>query len=238
MFEIVRGGLAVIYFVIALFLIFSPPMIRYQVIRTWSILTIKGLSFICGITYRVKGYRNIPDKPAIIVSNHQSAWETIAYQVIFPPQVWIIKRELLKIPFFGWGLGLLSPIAIDRKSTTIALRQTVQQGRDRLSKRFSIIVFPEGTRLKKDEVRKYQIGGAYLAHKTGTSIVPVAHNAGDVWAKNSFIKYPGTITVSVGAEIRSTHKKPKDLMHEAEEWIRNEVNSFENGRKLKYKDNY
>ena len=169
-------------------------------------------------------------KPSIILSNHQSAWETLAFQLIFPPQVWVLKKELLRIPFFGWGLAMTSPIAIDRSSGAQALRQTIQQGKDRLKKGFCIVIFPEGTRSNPGESRDFQIGGAFVASKTGTNITPVAHNAGTIWGKNAILKYPGTITVSIGPPINPQGIPVKELNRKVETWILNETRKIGNAR--------
>jgi len=178
---------------------------------------------ICGVRYQVLGAEHIPSTPAIVLSKHQSAWETMAFQQIFPPQVWVLKRELLHIPFFGWGLAMTSPIAIDRTSGREALKQMLEQGKDRLRQGFWIVIFPEGTRIAPGEKSKYHVGGAWLATHTGALVVPVAHNAGECWGKNSFIKFPGTITVSVGAPIDPAGMKPEELNAKVKAWIEAEV---------------
>jgi len=196
---------------------------RYRIITSWSRIMMWCAAHICGIRYRVIGAENIPGTPCIILSKHESAWETLALQMIFPPQVWVLKRELLWIPFFGWGLAMLWPIAIDRRSGVRALRQTVQQGRERLAQGFSIVIFPEGTRSAPGTAGSYQIGGAWLAVQTGAPVVPVAHNAGRYWPRKAFVKYPGTITVSIGPVVSPAGRKAPDIMREVEEWIENEM---------------
>jgi 1-acyl-sn-glycerol-3-phosphate acyltransferase len=200
-----------------------PPRLRYRVITTWSRIIIRGAEVICGIRYRVTGFENVPREPCIIVSKHESAWETLAFQTIFPPQVWVVKRELLWVPFFGWGLAMLSPIAIDRRAGQRALKQMLDQGRDRLRRGFHIVVFPEGTRVAPGQTGAYQIGGAWLAGKTGAPVVPVAHNAGAYWPKNALIKRPGVITVSIGPLFRAEGQKPAALMQNIAAWIENET---------------
>ena len=154
-----------------------PRRARYRVISGWAWLMLRCLRGLCGIRWRVEGREHLPRHPAVILSKHQSAWETLAYQMIFPPQVHVLKRELLWIPFFGWGLALMSPIAIDRARGARALRAMARRGAERLAQGFWIVVFPEGTRVRPGEHRKYRLGGAWLAVNCGVPVVPVAHNA-------------------------------------------------------------
>ena len=222
-YEILRFAITVVFALISLFTFSFRPLTRYRIITVWSHLVI-GLAWaVCGVRYRVIGRDNLPDSPCIVLSKHQSAWETLAYQVILPPQVWVLKRELLRVPFFGWGLAMMSPIAIDRGSATRALKQTLEQGQSRLSEGWWIVIFPEGTRTAPGERGRYHLGGAWLACKTGAPVVPIAHNAGSVWGRNAFIKYPGTITVSIGPAIQPDGLAPGDLNRKAEDWIENEV---------------
>jgi 1-acyl-sn-glycerol-3-phosphate acyltransferase len=155
----------------------------------------------------------------VILAKHQSAWETMAFQLIFPPQVHVLKRELLWIPFFGWGLALMSPIAIDRSKGIAALRSIARRGRERLQQGFWVVVFPEGTRVAPGERRAYQLGGAWLAAASGAPVVPVAHNAGLLWPRNAFLKRRGTVTVRIGPMIDSANRDPKTINALAESWI-------------------
>jgi 1-acyl-sn-glycerol-3-phosphate acyltransferase len=196
-----------------------PRMLRYRIISGWSRLVIFLSKAILGIGWRIEGRENLPAHPAVILSNHQSAWETLAFQLIFPPQVLVLKRELLWIPFFGWGLALMSPIAINRSRGVAALRSIARRGRERLEQGFWVVVFPEGTRVAPGERRAYQLGGAWLAAASGAPIVPVAHNAGRVWPRNAFLKRPGTVTVRIGPPIDSSNRDPKMLNALAETWI-------------------
>lgn len=200
-----------------------PPQQRYQVTYGWTRLMLFMLRTICGLRYEVLGRENIPDQPSIILSKHQSAWETLALQQIFPPQVWVLKKELLRIPFFGWGLAMTSPIAIDRSAGKAALEQIVEQGRERLKQQFWIVVFPEGTRIAPGKKGRYRIGGAWLAVHTGALVVPVAHNAGEFWGRNSFVKYPGTITVSIGRPIEPQGMEAGEFLAKIETWIEAET---------------
>jgi len=140
-----------------------PRHVRYRVISGWSRLVVWLLDRLCRIRWSVEGREHLPAHPAVILSKHQSAWETLAFQSILPPQVHVLKRELLWIPFFGWGLALMSPIAIDRSRGMTAMRQIARKGKQRLEQGFWVIVFPEGTRVGPGEKRKYQQGGAWLA---------------------------------------------------------------------------
>ncbi len=203
------------------------PLARYRVISGWARLMVLAARVICGIRYRVIGTENIPPEPCIILAKHQSAWETLAFQAIFPPHVWVLKRELLRVPFFGWGLAMLSPIAIDRTSGTRALKQTLEQGRERLRSGFFIVIFPEGTRIAPGARSRYHPGGAWLAIKTGVPVLPVAHNAGEFWRRNAFLKYPGMITVSIGAPIPPRGLEAEALIAQVENWIEREMRRFE-----------
>jgi 1-acyl-sn-glycerol-3-phosphate acyltransferase len=212
-----------LYFLIILAAFPLPPIRRYRITSGWAHIMLFLLRLICGIRYRVIGIEHIPAAPSIILSKHQSAWETLAFQQIFPAQVWVLKKELLRVPFFGWGLALTSPIAIDRSSRKAALKQIVEQGKDRLKQGFWIVIFPEGTRIAPGKKGKYGIGGAWLATHTGALVVPVAHNAGEFWGRNSFLKLPGTIMVSIGEPIDPAGMEPGDLNTRVEAWIEAEM---------------
>jgi len=208
-----------VYALVALATFPLPRMARYRVISGWSRLVIQLARVLLGIEWRVEGRENLPGRPAVILSKHQSAWETMAFQVIFPPQVHVLKRELLWIPFFGWGLALMSPIAIDRSRGVAALRAIARRGRERLEQGFWVIVFPEGTRVAPGERREYQLGGAWLAAAAAAPVVPVAHNAGLFWPRNAFLKRPGTVTVRIGPAIETAQRDPKTINSMAEKWI-------------------
>ena len=196
-----------------------PPLTRNRIISGWSRIVVWLARILCGIRWRVEGLEHLPQLPAVILAKHQSAWETMAFQVIFPPQVYLLKRGLLWIPFFGWGLALTSPIAIDRSRGTAALRRLVRLGKERLERGFWVVVFPEGTRIPPGERRKYQPGGAMLAEHSGAPVVPVAHNAGLAWPRKAFLKHPGTITVRIGPTIDSAGRDAKAINAIAEQWI-------------------
>lgn len=211
------------YSVLALLTFPLPVKWRYRVISYWSRIVLWLSRVLCGIRYEVRGRENIPVTPTIILSKHQSAWETLAFQQIFPPQVWVMKRSLLLVPFFGWGLAMLRPISIDREAGRAALKQVTDQGRDRLQRGFWIVIFPEGTRVAPGKTGRYGIGGAWLATHTGTQVLPVAHNAGEFWGRNALHKHPGTITVSIGAPIEPAAMKPGELNEKVQAWIEGEM---------------
>lgn len=212
-----------VFAIIALLTFPLPPLTRYRIITVWTRWVMWAARVICGIRYRVIGTEHIPKEPCIILAKHQSAWETMGFQLIFPPQVWVLKQELLRVPFFGWGLAMLSPIAIDRSSRRQALQQLVEQGVERLAAGFCIVIFPEGTRIPHGNRGNYRPGGARLAVQTGTMVLPVAHNAGLCWPRNAFLKRPGLITVSIGAPINPAGIDADVLAKRVEEWIETEM---------------
>ena len=214
-----------IWATMVLLLFWLPPVARFKFIMGWCWLNLFGSRWICGIRKRVVGRENIPatDQPHIIMSKHSSTWETLALNFLFPPLAFVAKKELLSIPFFGWAFALASPITIDRKSGQDAMAQITTQGRERVTHGFWIVVYPEGTRIRAGTRAHYRTGGARLAIALGLPIVPVAHNAGYLWPKGSLGKRPGTVTVSIGAPIRTDGKDMQQLMNEVESWIENEV---------------
>ena len=223
LFALFQALITPLFALVALLSFPLAPLARYRIITLWSRLIVAGAKWICGIRYQVLGAEHIPSPPFIVLAKHQSAWETLAFQVIFPPQTWVVKRELLWIPFFGWGLAMLSPIAIDRAAGGRALRQLLDPGRERLARGLCIVMFPEGTRMPPGTRGHYQAGGAWLATQTATPVLPVAHNAGSLWRRKAFLKRPGVITVSVGAPIAAQGLTHQELNHRVEEWIETEM---------------
>lgn len=196
-----------------------PAAWRYQIARSWCAVSIWALRLICGVRWRVEGRENLPDEAVIFFSKHQSTWETLGLVVLLPPHVHVLKRELLKLPFFGWGLAAVRPIAIDRGAGRAAVEQMVSQGRERLVAGRCVMIFPEGTRVRPGETARYRMGGAVLAAETGTSVVPIAHNAGELWPRHSFLKWPGEITVAIGPPIDTHGKIADEINTEARQWI-------------------
>lgn len=214
----------VVWAVMCFFFAPLPYVKRYRATAVWNHIVIWGAKHICGINYQFKGLENLPDAPVILLSKHQSAWETIFFMAKMPrPLVYVFKKELQYIPFFGWGIALLRMIPIDRSKGKDAFAQVVSIGRERLANGQWVIMFPEGTRSPVGGKFKYKLGGTRLAVETNTPVVPVAMNSGEFWPKNSFVKKPGTITVSIGKPLSAEGKTPVELMDEVENWIESEM---------------
>ena len=222
-FAVVQTALTIFFSIVALLSFPFSAHARYQLITGYNHTVIWLARWLLGIHYEIRGAENLPTQPAIILAKHQSAWETVAFLCLFPPVSPVIKQELLNVPFFGWAFRMLSPIAIDRGAGREALKQIVRQGKEKLAQGFWVLVFPEGTRVAPGEKGRYGIGGGWLAAETGAPIVPVAHNAGEVWPKNAFIKQPGTITISIGPVIDATGKSAAELTRAVEAWIESEM---------------
>jgi len=201
-----------------------PYRTRFFVTTRWNHMIIWLAKALCGINYRTIGRENLPDAPVILLSKHQSAWETIFLCYALPrPVVFVLKRELLYMPFFGWALALLRMIPIDRSKGKDAFAQVVRIGRQRLADGVWVIIFPEGTRTQVGKAGRYKAGGARLAVETNTPVVPIAVNSGECWGRNSFIKKPGTITVSIGKPISPEGLDPAALMQKVENWVEAEM---------------
>jgi 1-acyl-sn-glycerol-3-phosphate acyltransferase len=197
---------------------------RYWMAVGWCRTTLFVARHLNGIRYRVEGMENLPDGPAVLLPKHQSAWETVALPAIMPrPLCYVFKRELLYVPFFGWALGMLKMIQIDRKEGKYAFVSVVKQGRQRLSEGAWVIMFPEGTRTAVGTQGKYKTGGARFAMDAGACVVPIAHNAGRVWPRNSFIKYPGIVTVSIAKPIDTFVLSADEINTRVETWIETEM---------------
>lgn len=197
-----------------------PFKFRSRVARSYAVLIIGSLKILCGVDYQIKGQENIPQGAAILLSKHQSTWETYALQLMFPPQVWVLKRELMWVPFFGWGMATLKPISIDRSSGRKAIKQIIEQGKARLEAGIWVTIFPEGTRIAPGQHKRWGMGGAILAEESNYPVVPVAHNAGEFWAKRVFVKKPGVIQVVIGPVIEARGRKAAEINAEAEAWMR------------------
>ena len=214
---------------VALASMLLPYRFRWRVVTQWSRFNLYWLSVTCGVRSEIEGLENVPAEPTVILSKHESAWETLALQRWFAPQVWVLKRELLRIPFFGWGLATMRPIAIDRSAGLGAFEQMLEQGEERLASGCWVVVFPEGTRVPPGATRRFKQGGARLAVHTGRAAVPVAHNAGDCWPRNSFYKYPGTIRVVIGEPIETAERSASEVNRIAEQWIHDTLGRIRGG---------
>ena len=193
--------------------------VGYFLAIMWNRSNLYGLKYICGVDWKVDGMENIPDKPCVVMSKHQSTWDTYFLPTVFYPSVFVAKRSLLWIPIFGWSLYVLKFIMIDRKSGRSAMSQMCEQAADRLARKRWIVVFPEGTRRPVGAEPQYRVGGAMIAKKVPSNVVPVALNAGEFWPRMGFIKWPGTITVSIGPVISSEGKSAGQILAETEAWI-------------------
>jgi 1-acyl-sn-glycerol-3-phosphate acyltransferase len=196
------------------------PSAAARLSRTWARSNLVALRVICHLNYRVRDFDRCLPQNAIILCKHQSAWETIALRALLPlEQTWVLKQELMRIPLFGWALGYLKPIAIDRSAGRRAVSKVIREGTERLAEGRWVIVFPEGTRVAPGTRHAYAIGGALLAERTGCPVIPVAHNAGCFWGRRSFVKRPGTIDLVFGPTIDVAGKKSIEINLMAEKWI-------------------
>ena len=193
---------------------------RYGLARAWAQTNVGLAKILCGLDWTVEGREHIPREGAhVTMWKHTSTWETMAQIVVFPPQAWVLKRQILWIPFVGWATWLMKCIAIDRGSGHRAVNQVLDQGRDRLAAGIWVLIFPEGTRMAAGETRKYGVSGALLASQAGVKLVPVAHNAGDFWPRRGLLKKPGLIRVRIGPPVEATGREPRELNAEVQRWI-------------------
>ncbi len=209
---------AMIICVIGFFLFPLPYIVRYRFITLWSHFVIWWARIVCGIRYDIQGLELLPHENAIVLCKHQSAWETLFLQTLLGPQTWVLKKQLLKIPFFGWGLAMIEPIAIDRSKSS-SIKQLLEQGKRRLQQGRWVIIFPEGSRVAVGENGKFSRSGAVLAKETGYKVVPIAHNAGVCWPRNAFIKKPGTISFVIGPALDPANLNADEIKEKAQSWI-------------------
>ena len=204
--------------------------VLYRIAVFWLTLSVQGARHIIGIQYEVQGKENLPalDEPCILLVKHQSTYETFLMPVIMPKDLaYVFKRELLFVPFFGWAIGQLDMIHIDRKLKSQAFQKVVQQGKDLLDKGIWVIMFPEGTRIARGQAGQYKSGGTRLAIETGVPVIPIAVNSAVCWPRKAFIKKPGMVTVSIGSAIPSTGRQADELMAEVAQWIESEMRSLD-----------
>ena len=205
-----------------LLLFWAPHGARWRVAVWWADTSLWAGRTICGLRVSTEGVENIPNEPCVYLIKHTTALETYWQIAALPQSAWVLKRELLWLPIFGWSLGLvMRSIAIDRSSGGTAVKQVIEQGRERLASGLSICIFPEGTRMPPGQTRRYGVSGAALASETGCPVVPVAHNAGDFWPKRGMAKQPGDIRFIIGAPIEPGDRRPKAINAEAQAWVEN-----------------
>ncbi|MGF1548896.1 MAG: lysophospholipid acyltransferase family protein [Thiotrichales bacterium] len=226
-FWIVFAASTIVFSILVVAARMLPEQIPFWLVTRWGRLNVAALKVICGLGYRVEGLEHIGNEPSIVLAKHQSTWETLALLFLLPPQVWVLKRELLRVPFFGWGLAAMQPIAIDRKAGRSAVEQVISQGRERLDRGKWVVIFPEGTRTLPGTRVRYKLGGARLAAATGRPVVPIAHNAGLFWPRHQFIKRPGTITVRIGPRVDSVGRSSESINTEVEAWIETQMVDLE-----------
>lgn len=219
--------ITVLYFPFTLLAYFFPLKKKVSMISGWGWIVIKWLKLCCNLDYEVKGLENLPNQPFVAMVKHQSAWETISLLFILPTHCWVLKKELLRIPIFGWGLALAKPIAIDRAQSKAALKQLLQQGKDRLEKGLNVVICPEGTRMAPGVTGKFNAGGSMLASQAKVPVVPIAHNSGSYWKRNSFIKRPGTIQMVIGKPIDPQFHSASEINAQCKQWIEQTVQRLE-----------
>lgn len=210
---------------IGLAFFFLPYRCRYWIITRWSHFFIFWAKVTCGLTFKIEGKENLPKQNALVFSNHQSAYETILMQVVLPPQSWILKKELLYIPIWGWGLWLIEPIAINRKESN-SIRALLKKGKEKLQASRYVIIFPEGTRVPPGEEKRFTRSGAALASASGYPVVLIAHNAGLFWPKGFFIKKPGVVRFVIGPTIDTKDKTTQEINEISETWIKSKVSEL------------
>ena len=211
--------LTVAFSIIGVIILPLTRKVRYRIIRNWAKFTLGWLYFTCGLSWEVDGIENIPKNSGVVFAKHQSAWETLALQLVFPEQSQVIKRELLLVPFFGWGLASLNPISINRSDSIKAFKKVLRESKVRIKNGWWIIIFPEGTRTKLGSRGNYSRTAAAVAKANNCSIIPVAHNAGLFWPKGSYLRFPGKIIMKIGPEIIAKNKSNDQITQEASKWI-------------------
>jgi 1-acyl-sn-glycerol-3-phosphate acyltransferase len=227
----VRQWLGSIAFTLYLFLsvpvyaplvLLSAPFahrVSYRLVERWTDSVLFMLRSLCRLDYVVEGTEHLGSENTVVLMKHSSSWETIAQFRLFPKQTWVLKRELLWLPFFGWVLPLLKPIAINRGGGRVAVQQVIDQGLERLRDGFWVVIFPEGTRVPYGRTRRFGLSGALLAVSAGKPVVPVAHDAGYFWPRRGWHKKAGTIRVRIGPPIATAGRDAREVTAEAQQWI-------------------
>jgi 1-acyl-sn-glycerol-3-phosphate acyltransferase len=212
---------------------YTPLWFRMGIVKIWIAYSLASLRVTCGLKYSIEGIENIPEDGFIVMSKHSSTWETIAIQRFFRPLVWVVKRELTWIPFFGWALKAVNVIALDRGTGRKAISQLIRESKKRMDQGRILMMFPEGTRVLPLQTKPFKLGGAIVSKRTGYSVLPVAHNAGEFWPRHSWIKWPGTIRVVIGPPVDPEGKKAEAIIAEVGDWITRECEAISDSEQLK-----
>ncbi len=214
----------VVYATFALLVFWAPQKFLWGIVVNYCKLALWAGDFLCGMKLVVEGQENLPDRPSVIMIKHTSTLETYGHVPFFPRTAWVLKREITWMPIFGWVIGLIfQPIAIKRSAGRTAVMQVIEQGKEKLANGIWVTVYPEGTRMPPGETKKYGISGAALAKEAGVPIVPVAHNAGDLWPRLGFKKRPGTVRFCIGPPISAEGRPPKETNLLVQDWIENKM---------------
>ncbi|MEE8366314.1 MAG: lysophospholipid acyltransferase family protein [Gammaproteobacteria bacterium] len=200
-------------------LFFAPLIVRISIIKLWIEYSLGSLRIICGLKYQIEGLENIPEHGFIIMSKHSSTWEAIALQKFFDPMIWVVKRELIWIPLFGWALRAMNAIALNRGTGRKAINQLISESKQRMDQGRILMLFPEGTRVPPMQQKPFKMGGAIVSEKTGYAVLPIAHNAGEFWPRHSWIKWPGTIRMVIGKPIDPQSRNADEIIGVVREWI-------------------
>jgi len=234
-FSLYMGVSALFAGAVVFIAIWAPFRFKWWVCVTWCRSMVRAGELICGLKVVVEGRENIPDEPSVVMIKHTTALETYWHVTEFPRCAWVIKRELQWLPLFGWAIAILfEPIGINRKAGRSAVRQVIEQGKERLAKGVWVTIFPEGTRMPAGETRRYGTSGAALAEAAGVKIVPVAHNAGDFWPRRGFWKKPGTVRIRIGEPIEPSPDGPKETNRIVQHWIEGTMLEISDVYKARY----
>jgi 1-acyl-sn-glycerol-3-phosphate acyltransferase len=209
----------------AILCLFLPFPRRFLLARAYATVVLWVLKWSCGLTYRIEG-APLPEGCHVALWKHSSSWETMAMMVVFPRQVWVLKRELLWIPVVGLGVRQMHAIAIDRGAGHSAVAQVIEQGKARLEEGDWVMVYPEGTRMPVGETRRYGVSGTLLAAATGRLLVPVAHNAGYYWPRRGLLKKPGTVRVVIGPPVAAAGREVREVNEEIQAWVEKTVSAL------------
>ena len=220
-------ALTIVYATALTLMLPLPLRYHYRVTRSWANNVFAAAKLFCNLDYIIEGQENLPDDPTVVYYKHSSAWEAIQVFTMFPTQCWVIKRELMWVPFVGWALKKFRPIAIDRSAGHSAVEQVVEQGKERLAENRWVVIFPEGTRVKHGTTRRYGLSGALLAQAAGKPIVPIAHNSGRYWPRRGLLKKPGTIRMVIGKPISTKDRDPRDLNSEIQSWMEKTIREID-----------